>query len=48
MTIGWKKKWHGEINMGESRVGYKNKTVIMQRKTEMRYTIIFDRSSIHT
>jgi hypothetical protein len=22
--MGWKKKWHGEINMGESRVGDKN------------------------
>jgi hypothetical protein len=44
--MGWKKKWHGEINMGESRVGDKNKTGIMERKTEMRYIIIFDRSSI--
>ena len=32
--------------MGESRVGDKNKTGIMERKTETRYTIIFDRSSI--
>jgi len=32
--------------MGENRVGDKNKTGIMERKTEMRYTIIFDRSSI--
>lgn len=46
MTMGWKKKRHGEINMGESRVGDKNKTGIMERKTETRYTIIFDRSSI--
>jgi hypothetical protein len=46
MTMGWKKKWHGEIKMGESRVRDKNKTGIMERKTEMRYTIIFDRSSI--
>lgn len=46
MTMGWKKKWHGEINMGESRVGDKNKRAITERKTEMRYTIIFDRSSI--
>jgi len=44
--MGWKKKRHGEINMGESRVGDKNKTGIMERKTETRYTIIFDRSSI--
>ena len=44
--MAWKKKWYGEINMGESRIGDKNKTGIMERKKEMRYTIIFDGSSL--
>lgn len=46
MTMAWKQKWYGEINMGESRIGDKNKTGIMERKKEMRYTIIFDGSSL--
>jgi hypothetical protein len=44
--MGWKKKWYGEINMEESRAEDKNMTDIMERKKEMRYNIIYDRSSI--
>jgi hypothetical protein len=46
MTMGWKNKWYGEINMEVSRAGDKNKTDIMERKKEMMYNIIYGGSSI--